>query len=135
MKDYRDVIELLKKKSVGPSEAIDIIERATTVNPENERTRWKRWRFAMYLWERVEEDKRGRLDKKINTIKKIVSTKTYKDMYSAFSLNRSFNHKREVDKLNKLVSDPRQYPYFKSSNFYYKGTKKHIPQPIIDKIR
>ena len=42
---------------------------------------------------------------------------------------------REIKNLNKLVTDPRQFPYFRSKNFVYKNTNKNIPQELLDKIR
>ena len=134
MKDYSDLVRYLKKNSIEPKEAMDIYKRAITINPKNYRTQWKMFRFSMYLWARVEENKKGRLDKKINTIKKIVATERYKKWFTSL-IGGGFDHKKEVDKLNKLVSDPRQYPFFKSHNFYYEHTKTNIPQDIIDKIR
>ena len=42
---------------------------------------------------------------------------------------------KEVKNFNKLITDPRQFSFFKSMYFYYKGTKKNIPQETIDQIR
>ena len=134
MKDYTSLITYLKKNSVDATEAIEIYKRAIKINPENYRTRWKMFRFAAYLHARIEEHKKGRLDKKINTIRKLVSSQPYKNMYKTFTFG-PFDLEREVNKLNKLISDPRQYPIFKSHNFRYRGTNKNIPQDTIDKIR
>ena len=134
MKDYTSLITYLKKNSVDATEAIEIYKRAIKINPENYRTRWKMTRFAMYLHARIEEHKKGQLDRKINTIRKIVTSLQYKKEYKNFPFG-SFDIKREINKLNKLISYPRQYPIFKSHNFRYKGTEKNIPQETIDKIR
>jgi|TARA_R100001530_G_scaffold132678_1_gene105304 hypothetical protein len=131
---YSDLVAFLKKKHIEPEEAIDICKRATEVNPTNHRTRWKMYRFTMYLWARIDEDKKGLLGKKIETIRRVVGSQPYKNMYKTFPFG-SFNPEKEIDKLNKLISDPRQYPIFKSHNFVYKGTNRNIPQETINKIR
>ena len=56
---YSDLVAFLKKKHIEPEEAIDICKRATEVNPTNHRTRWKMYRFTMYLWARIDEDKKA----------------------------------------------------------------------------
>jgi len=134
MKDYTSLITYLKKNSVDVTEAIEIYKRAIKINPDNYRTRWKMFRFAMYLHARIEEHKKGLLGKKIETIRRVVGSPQYKNTHKTFPFG-SFDPEREINKLNKLISDPRQYPIFKSHNFRYKGTEKNIPQDLIDKLR
>ena len=73
-------------------------------------------RFTMFLWKRVEQDKNGNLWSKTDTAKEVVSSKKYKDMYQAFNSSR-LNPEKEAKNLFKLVTDPRQKPYFKSRYF------------------
>ena len=133
-KDYRTVLDFLINKHIKPKEALGILERATTVNTDNQRSQWKMMRFTMYLWARIEEQKKGYLWKKIDTVKHVVKSKEYHNLYKTFNFG-SFNEHKEVKNFNKLITDPRQFSFFKSMYFYYKGTKKNIPQETIDQIR
>lgn len=85
----------------------------------------------MFLWKRVEQDKNGNLWKKTDTAKAVVESRKYQDMYKAFN-NSKFDPKREAFNLFKLVTDPRQRPYFKSRYFVFERSKKTIPQDHID---
>ena len=58
----------------------------------------------------------------------------YKNLYETFPL-APFNPHKEVKNLAQLIAEPRQTKEFKSKNFVYEGTKKNIPQGIIDKLR
>ena len=141
MKEYRysDLVAFLKKKHIGPEEAIDICKRATEINPTNHRTLWKMQRFQMYLWQRMEEDKKGLLGKKIESVRRVVSSKNYTSHYDKNHKGimglKKFDYEYEVFKLNKLITDPRQYHYFKSEYFTYPPPRdnKKIPQEIINK--
>jgi len=46
-----------------------------------------------------------------------------------------FDLYNEIKKLTQLIAEPRQDKEFKSKNFVYEGTKKNIPQTVIDKLR
>ena len=72
---------------------------------------------------------------KIDTIRELVSTPKYKRLWDTFPQRKEFDHANEVKKLNQLIAEPRQQIYFKSKNFVYEGTKKLIPQDIIDKVK
>ena len=77
------------------------------------------------------------LPPRIETIRSLVVTKQYKNLWNTFPQPYNFNPEKEVRNLVKLVSDNRQTIYFKSKNFVYENRKpkKNIPQDIIDKIR
>ena len=134
MKDYTALVEFLKKKYIEPDEAAEIFKRAIKINPTNQKSVWKMQRFTLYIWQRLNEYRAKTTRSKIDTIRKVVASKEYKNLYKTFPLG-SFNPDKEVRNLNKLLADPRQYPLFKAYNFVYKGTNKNIPQDILDKIR
>ena len=103
----------------------------------------------MYLWKRVEQDKKGNLLSKTQTALNTVSQKKYQDLLEGFSNTENsaslrpsrrvmteFKLKEKIDKeaknLFKLVTDPRQKHFFKSRYFVYEKTQKTIPQDHID---
>ena len=63
MKDYKAVIEYLKKNEVDPKEAVESLKRALEINPTNIRSLWKMKRFGMYIAQRIDEDTQGLLGK------------------------------------------------------------------------
>ena len=93
------------------------------------------FRFTVFLWKRVEQDKNGNLLSKTKTARDVVTSKNYGQMYEAFN-SKKLDPKKEAFNLFKLVTDPRQRPYFKSRYFMYEGKKlgqkAHIPQEKID---
>ena len=56
-------------------------------------------------------------------------------MYDTFPGLPKFDSEREAKNLSQLIAEPRQDKEFKSKNFFYEGTKKNIPQTLIDKLR
>jgi|TARA_R100000781_G_scaffold2939_1_gene4441 hypothetical protein len=130
---YKQLIGYLERRKITPQEAIDIIEKSTPkAQPDNKKFNWKMFRFTLFLWKRVEEDRNGNLWSKTDTAKAVVESKKYKDLYSAFNTSSRFDPKKEAFNLFKLVTDPRQRPYFKPMYFVYEKTKKSIPQDHID---
>jgi len=130
---YKQLIGYLERRKITPQEAIDIIEKSTPkAQPDNKKFNWKMFRFTLFLWKRVEEDRNGNLWSKTDTAKSVVESKKYKDLYSAFNTSSRFDPKKEAFNLFKLVTDPRQRPYFKPMYFVYEKTKKSIPQDHID---
>jgi len=130
---YKQLIGYLERRRISPKEAIDIIEATTPEGKkDNKKFNWKMFRFTLFLWKRAEEEKKGRLWKKTDTAKAVVESKKYKDLYSAFNTSSRFDPKRETFNLFKLVTDPRQRPYFKPMYFVYERSKKSIPQDHID---
>ena len=138
-KDYKELIEFLKKEDISPKVALGIIQRASETRITNHRVAWKMMRFTLYLWARLKEYKKNHmfLPPRIETIRSLVVTKQYKNLWNTFPQPYNFNPEKEVRNLVKLVSDNRQTIYFKSKNFVYENRKpkKNIPQDIIDKIR
>jgi len=127
----------LKKHEIIPEEALGYVIESSRIDPSHPRTEWKLLRFTMYLWERYKEHKSNSLGKKKDTCLKVVNSKKFKDMYSAYSFNpKKLNELQEADNLFKLVGDKRQKHFFKS-RFYKEehSSSKLIPQEIIDKIK
>ena len=131
-KDIDILLNYLEKRNIEPLEARDIIHKSTPeAQEDNKRFNWKMLRFTMYLWERIEQDKKGYLWKKTDTAKAVVESKNYIKMYEAFN-NSKYDPKKEAFNLFKLITDPRQKPYLKSRYFVFKNSKNNIPQEIID---
>ena len=144
MKDYKATIEYLKKNEVDDKEAVDTLKRALEINPTNVRSLWKISRFEMYIWQRMEEYDRDLLGKKIESCRRVVVSKNYMNQYKEHHPGimglKKTDAAYEAFKLNKLVTDPRQYPFFKSKYLRMPSPKLKklnvmIPQEIIDKVR
>ena len=144
MKDYKATIEYLKKNEVDDKEAVDTLKRALEINPTNVRSLWKIKRFEMYIWQRMEEYDRDLLGKKIESCRRVVVSKNYMNEYKEHHPGimglKKTDAAYEAFKLNKLVTDPRQYPFFKSKYLRMPSPKLKelnvmIPQEIIDKVR
>ena len=132
-KEIDKLINYLKKREISPKEAIDIIQKSTPeAQEDNKRFNWKMFRFTMYLWKRVEQSKKGNLLTKKATAEAVAESKKYKDIYQAFNSSSKFDPRQEAFNFFKLVTDPRQRPYFKSRFFVYEKTKNNIPQDHID---
>jgi len=130
-KDIDKLLNYLDKRDIEPLDAIEIIQKSTPeAQEDNKRFNWKMLRFTMFLWKRVEQDKNGNLWSKTDTAKEVVNSKNYKDMYRAFNSTK-LSPEKEAKNLFKLVTDPRQKPYFKSRYFVYERSKKNIPQDHI----
>ena len=145
-KEYRDSNNLvsesqffgyLKRNEISPTEALEIIIKETTIDTSHPRTQWKLERFQWYLWERDKEWRDGiKSGKKISTIRRVVSSKIYKERYEKYSFNRNkFDEEKEAENLLKLIGDDRQRKYWKSWYFHWKNSKQNIPQHVIDLIR
>ena len=150
-KEIDKLIKYLEKREISPSDAIDIIHASTPEGQAgNKKFNWKMFRFTMYLWKRVEQDKNGNLLSKTQTALDTVNQKKYLDLLEAHlppaspSLRASrrvmteFKHKEMIEKeaknLFKLVTDPRQKHFFKSRYFVYERTQTTIPQDHIDHL-
>ena len=133
--DYSQLIGYLERRDISPKEAIKLIEATTPKGQkDNQKFNWKMLRLTLYLWERIEQDKKGHLWTKTDTCKRVVNSENYKQLWKGFHKER-FDPLREEKKLFKLVTDPRQkIAYFKTRHFVFKGTKKNIPQDLINKL-
>jgi len=125
----RKLLEMLKERNISEDEAIKYIEQSIPYK----RT-WKMWRFTMYLWKRIENEKKGINKNRIETVAEVVVSGPFKRLYATFPLLK-FNPATEIKRLTQLIAEPRQSKEFKSKNFVYEGTKKNIPQSVIDKLR
>jgi len=125
----RKLIRMLEQRGITEDEAIEYIEKSIPYK----RT-WKMWRFTLYLWKRIENEKRGINKNRIETVAEVVHMPKYKRLYDTFPL-MPFDADKEIKNLTQLIAEPRQSKEFKSKHFVYEGTKKNIPQSVIDKLR
>jgi len=125
----RKLERMLKERGISEEDAIKYIESSIPYK----RT-WKMWRFTLYLWKRIVDDKRGVKRNRIETVIRVVTDPKYKRLYDTFPLPK-FDPDKEVKNLTKLIAEPRQRKEFKSKNFFYEGTNKNIPQSVIDRLR
>ena len=121
---------MLQERGIGEEEAIRYIEKSIPYK----RT-WKMWKFSMYLWRRIDEEKRGIKDRtRIGSVIRLVKQPNYKRLYATFPLLK-FDEEKEVKNLTQLIAEPRQSKEFISKNFFYERSKKNIPQSVIDRLR
>ena len=125
----RKLLKMLEQRGISEDEAIEYIEKSIPYK----RT-WKMWRFTLYLWKRIENEKRGINKNRIETVAEVVHMPKYKRLYDTFPL-MPFDPNKEIKNLTQLIAEPRQSKEFKSKHFVYEGTKKNIPQSVIDKLR
>ena len=125
----RKLLKMLEQRGISEDEAIEYIEKSIPYK----RT-WKMWRFTLYLWKRIENEKRGINKNRIETVAEVVHMPKYKRLYDTFPLV-PFDADKEIKNLTQLIAEPRQSKEFKSKHFVYEGTKKNIPQSVIDKLR
>ena len=125
----RKLLKMLEQRGISEDEAIKYIEQSIPYK----RT-WKMWRFTLYLWKRIENEKRGINKNRIETVAEVVHMPKYKRLYDTFPL-MPFDPDKEIKNLTQLIAEPRQSKEFKSKHFVYEGTKKNIPQSVIDKLR
>ena len=125
----RKLLKMLEQRGISEDEAIEYIEKSIPYK----RT-WKMWRFTLYLWKRIENEKKGINKNRIETVAEVVHMPKYKRLYDTFPL-MPFDPDKEIKNLAQLIAEPRQSKEFKSKHFVYEGTKKNIPQSVIDKLR
>ena len=125
----KDILKYLQDRNMTQEEAIGYIEASLPYK----RT-WKIWRFTLYLWARIYNEEKGIKKNRIETVAHIVNGAKYKRLYETF-YHPKFDPNNEIKKLTQLIAEPRQDKEFKSKNFAYEGTKKNIPQTVIDKLR
>jgi len=126
----KKLLKFLDEKGISEDDAIKYISTSIPYK----RT-WKMWRFTLYLWRRIDEAKRGVQDRtRSSSVVRVVLQAKYKRLYETFPLPL-FDPDREIKNLTQLIAEPRQNKEFISKNFVYEGTKKNIPQSVIDKLR
>tara|TARA_R100001377_G_C3154297_1_gene97409 strand:- start:1 stop:384 length:384 start_codon:yes stop_codon:yes gene_type:complete len=126
----RKLLAMLQERGIGEEEAIRYIEKSIPYK----RT-WKMWKFTLYLWRRIDEEKRGIKGRtRIGSVIRLVKQPNYKRLYATFPLLK-FDEEKEVKNLTQLIAEPRQSKEFISKNFFYERSKKNIPQSVIDRLR
>ena len=130
--DWEFLVYELRKMKITPGEAYRII--AEKKGDTNARFEWKMLRLTMFVWARVEEDKGMYLKPKIDTVRGVVSTRKFKQFFHGYYPDLDFDHAKEVKLLNKLIAEKSVRPYFKEGYYFFEGTKKPIPQKLLDHI-
>ena len=103
VKTWDDLIDNLKKQRLTPGETY------RKLNSDNTRFNWKMIRLTLYVWERVEEDKSGYLKPKIDTVRAVVKTRRFEDFFYGYYPDLKFSEKREIELLNKLITEKPGY--------------------------
>jgi hypothetical protein len=136
VKTYGDLVKNLETLKVSPQQAMRIINdlMASFNQPGSNRLNWKMIRFTLFIWERVREYENKYLKPKIDTIRKVVSRREFKDFFEAYFPDLEFNEEQEIHRLNKLIAEEPQQVYFKEGYYKYQGTNKIIEQSILDRI-
>ncbi|MDC3308317.1 hypothetical protein OAU78_03665 [Candidatus Pelagibacter sp.] len=131
-KDWDFLVYELKKMKVTPAEAYRIV--AQKKGDTDIRFNWKMIRLSMYVWERIEEDKGMYLKPKIDTVRSVVTKRKFEQFFHGYYPDLHFDHEKEVKLLNKLIAEKSVRPYFKEGYYFYEGTKRLIPQKVLDHI-
>ena len=132
LKSWGDLVDNLKKLKVTPGEAYRTVQEKLT--SDNTRFNWKMIRLTLYVWERVREDKSGYLKPKIDTVRAVVKTRRFEDFFYGYYPDLKFDEKREIELLNKLVTEKTGYAYLIEGYFLYPDTNKHIPKKHLEAI-
>ena len=132
LKTWGDLVDNLKKLKVTPGEAYRIVQEKLT--SDNIRFNWKMMRLTMYVWERVKEDKARYLKPKIDTIRAVVKTKRFEDFFYGYYPDLKFDPNREIELLNKLITEKTGYAYLVEGYYFYEHTKRNIPKKHLDHI-
>jgi len=131
-KDWEFLVYELKKLKVTPGEAYRIVSEKK--GGTNVRFEWKMLRLTMFVWERIEEDKGMYLKPKIDTVRSVVTKRKFKQFFYGYYPDLEFDHEKEVKLLNKLIAEKSVRPYFKEGYYFFEGTKRPIPQKLLDHI-
>ena len=132
IKYWDDLIYNLKKLKVTPGEAYRIIQEKLTT--DNIRFYWKMIRLTMYVWERVKEDKARYLKPKIDTVRAVVETRKFEDFFYGYYPDLEFSYTREIELLNKLITEKSGYAYLVEGYYFYEHTKRTIPTKHLEAI-
>ena len=132
LKSWDDLIHNLKKLEVKPGEAYRIVQEKLT--SDNIRFNWKMIRLTMYVWERVKEDKARYLKPKIDTVRAVVERRRFEDFFYGYFPDLKFDPNREIDLLNKLITEKTGYAYLVEGYYFYEHTKRTIPKKHLEAI-
>ena len=132
-KEIKEFLNWLDREEIPLDRARKILHKAVKFSPTDRRSLWKMTRFSLFVWQRVKEHKADMLNSKIASCRSVVNSPEYHRMYKTFPFG-PFNEAKEIKNLNLLITDKRQQIHFRSKNFVFKGTRKNIPQELLDEI-
>ena len=132
IKTWGDLVDNLKKLKVTPGEAYRTVQEKQT--SDNIRFNWKMMRLTMYVLERVKEDKARYLKPKIDTVREVVERKRFEDFFYGYYPDLKFDPTREIELLNKLITEKSGYAYLVEGYYFYEQTKRTIPKAHLEAI-
>ena len=141
MKAIDKLIKFLEEKKISPDEALEILDRTLQTKPTSERSRWKMARFSMYLSARYLEDVLNiRTVKRKGTVDRLCKSTQYRKEFERYNQGKRFDLKKQIANLYYLITDPRQFDYFRPENFkfpkgLFKGAKTTLTAEEIKILR
>ena len=138
---YEKLVHWLKEKKISPDEALEILDRTLQTNPTSVRSRWKMVRFSLYLSARyLEGVLEIRTVQRKGTVERLCKSTQYRKEFEKYNQGKRFDLKKQIDNLYYLITDPRQFDYFRAENFkfpkgLFKGAKTTLTAEEIKILR
>jgi len=134
IKDYKDLVENLKKWNISPQETWDLVYKMKL--GLDTKTVWKLQRFNHYARHRLIEfsevakkkekdphfkklkgydyllEIKKHLPKRVDTLRKLVNSDFYSAFFKFFNKEKNLDKRKEVKNLEKLIIDKRQNQWF-----------------------
>ena len=96
---YNKLIEICEKHNLYESDVIDCVKKFIK---KGSRPKWLADRFDLYAKERIRQFKLNCLCSKIDTVRKVVMSKEYKQLHKKYNINTK---RGCVHTLNKLIAE------------------------------
>ena len=75
----KDILKYLKQRNITEEQAIKYIETSIPY-----KRAWKMWRFTLYLWKKIENEKKGIKKNRIETVVQVVLAPKYRRLAEEF---------------------------------------------------
>jgi len=96
---WNNLINICEENNLHESDVINCVKKFLT---KGTRVKWVSDRFDLFAKERIKEYKLNCLGSKIDTVKRVVNSKQYKELYKKYHIN---NKNDCVHTLNKLIAE------------------------------
>jgi len=96
---WNNLINICEENNLNESDVINCVNKFLT---KGTRVKWVSDRFDLFAKERIKEYKLNCLGSKIDTVRKVVNSKQYKELYKKYHIN---NKNDCVKTLNKLIAE------------------------------
>ena len=96
---WNKLIKICKENNLHESDVINCLKKFLK---KGSRIKWLSDRFNLYAKERIRERKLNCLGSKINTVRRVVNSKQYKELHKKYFVN---NKNDGVYILNKLIAE------------------------------